>query len=95
VEPVHRDEDVGVGVFRDEPGRERRLAGAGTTRDPDDPSLPHSNSLTATTCLRRNAAYSVGMSAIYDLQMENITGEQVDFDRYRDQVLVIVNVASR
>lgn len=35
------------------------------------------------------------MSSIYDLQMPSITGDQVDFDRFRDQVLVIVNVASR
>ena len=34
------------------------------------------------------------MSAIHDLQMESITGEQVDFDVFRDQVLLIVNVAS-
>jgi glutathione peroxidase-family protein len=34
------------------------------------------------------------MSAIHDLRMESITGEQVDFDRFRDQVLLIVNVAS-
>jgi len=34
------------------------------------------------------------MSAIHDLSMESITGEQVDFDRFRDQVLLIVNVAS-
>jgi len=34
------------------------------------------------------------MSSIYDLQMESITGEQVDFDQFRDQMLLIVNVAS-
>lgn len=34
------------------------------------------------------------MSSIYDLRMEGITGEQVDFDRFRDQVLLVVNVAS-
>ena len=34
------------------------------------------------------------MSSIYDLQMASITGEQVGFDRLRDQVLLIVNVAS-
>ena len=34
------------------------------------------------------------MASIYDLQMESITGEQVDFDQFRDQVLLIVNVAS-
>jgi glutathione peroxidase-family protein len=34
------------------------------------------------------------MSSIYDLQMTSITGEQVDFDQFRGQVLLIVNVAS-
>jgi hypothetical protein len=38
--------------------------------------------------------YDRPMSSIYDLQMTSITGEQVDFDRFRDQVLLIVNVAS-
>ena len=34
------------------------------------------------------------MSSIYDLRMESIDGEQVDFDRFRDEMLLIVNVAS-
>jgi glutathione peroxidase-family protein len=34
------------------------------------------------------------MSSIHELEMTGITGEQVDFDRFRDQVLLIVNVAS-
>jgi glutathione peroxidase-family protein len=34
------------------------------------------------------------MSSIYDLQMESITGEQVDFGQFRGDVLLIVNVAS-
>jgi glutathione peroxidase-family protein len=34
------------------------------------------------------------MSSIHDLQMTSITGELVDFDRFRDQVLLVVNVAS-
>jgi glutathione peroxidase-family protein len=34
------------------------------------------------------------MSSIYELEMTGITGEQVDFDQFRDQVLLIVNVAS-
>lgn len=34
------------------------------------------------------------MPSIYELQMTDIDGEQVDFDRFRDQVLLIVNVAS-
>lgn len=38
--------------------------------------------------------YDRPMSSIYDLEMTSITGEQVSFDRFRDQVLLIVNVAS-
>jgi glutathione peroxidase-family protein len=34
------------------------------------------------------------MSAIHELEMTSITGEQVTFDRFRDQVLLVVNVAS-
>jgi glutathione peroxidase-family protein len=34
------------------------------------------------------------MSSIYELEMASITGEQVNFDQFRDQVLLIVNVAS-
>ena len=34
------------------------------------------------------------MSSIYDFDMTSITGEQVSFDMFRDQVLLIVNVAS-
>lgn len=34
------------------------------------------------------------MSSIYELEMSSITGEQVNFDQFRDQVLLIVNVAS-
>lgn len=32
--------------------------------------------------------------SIHDLEMTSITGEQVSFDRFRGQVLLIVNVAS-
>lgn len=32
--------------------------------------------------------------SIYDLEMSSITGEQVSFDRFRDQVMLVVNVAS-
>jgi glutathione peroxidase-family protein len=35
------------------------------------------------------------MSSIYDLRMTSITGDQVDFEQFRGQVLLIVNVASR
>lgn len=34
------------------------------------------------------------MSSIHELQMQSITGEQVDFDQFRDQVLLVVNVAT-
>ena len=34
------------------------------------------------------------MSSIYDLRMEGITGEQVDFDRFRDQVLLVASGAA-
>ncbi len=44
---------------------------------------------------RAIAAIFAAMSSIHDLEMTSITGEQVDFDRFRDQVLLIVNVASR
>ncbi len=33
-------------------------------------------------------------TSIYDITMNDIDGDPVDFDRFRDQVLVIVNVAS-
>ena len=35
------------------------------------------------------------MSAIYDLEMNSITGESVSFSDYRDQALLIVNLASQ
>lgn len=34
------------------------------------------------------------MKSIYDLSMESITGENVSLSGYRDQVLLIVNLAS-
>jgi glutathione peroxidase-family protein len=34
------------------------------------------------------------MSSIHEISMTGITGEQVDFEQFRDQVLLIVNVAS-
>ena len=34
------------------------------------------------------------MSAFHDLSMESITGETVDFGQYKDQVCLVVNVAS-
>ncbi len=34
------------------------------------------------------------MASIYDFQMTDIEGNTVDFDRFRNQALVIVNVAS-
>lgn len=38
--------------------------------------------------------YGAGMSSIYEIQMTGITGDLVDFEQFRGQVLVIVNVAS-
>ena len=35
------------------------------------------------------------MTDFHDLQMASITGEQVDFDQYRGQLSLVVNVASR
>ena len=35
------------------------------------------------------------MSTIYDLSMDAITGESVALSRYRDQVLLVVNLASQ
>jgi glutathione peroxidase-family protein len=34
------------------------------------------------------------MSHLYDLTMTSITGDQVDLSDFRDQVLLVVNVAS-
>lgn len=35
------------------------------------------------------------MSELYDLEMTAITGESVPFSSYRDQALLIVNLASQ
>ena len=35
------------------------------------------------------------MTKIYDLKMPSITGETVDFDAYKDEALLIVNLASQ
>ena len=35
------------------------------------------------------------MSNVYDLTMDAITGESVELARYRDQALLIVNLASQ
>jgi glutathione peroxidase-family protein len=35
------------------------------------------------------------MSNIYDITMDSITGESVELARYRDQALLIVNLASQ
>jgi glutathione peroxidase len=35
------------------------------------------------------------MSSIYDFEVESITGERYGMDRYRGQVLLIVNTASK
>jgi len=91
---VHRHEDVRLGVLGDEAGCKRRLARARASRDPHDSTRRHPISLTATRGPGATAVYSDRMSSILDLQMQGITGEPVDFDQFRDQVLLIVNVAS-
>lgn len=35
------------------------------------------------------------MSTFFDLQMESIRGETVAFDKFRGQMTLVVNVASR
>ena len=35
------------------------------------------------------------MTNFHDLEMTSITGEQVSFGQFRDQVTLVVNVASR
>jgi glutathione peroxidase-family protein len=35
------------------------------------------------------------MSGIHDLEMTSITGESISFSDYRDQALLIVNLASQ
>lgn len=35
------------------------------------------------------------MSSIYDLEMQSITGDAISFSEYRDQALLIVNLASQ
>lgn len=35
------------------------------------------------------------MSSIYDIEMKSITGESVSFSDFRDQALLIVNLASQ
>lgn len=34
------------------------------------------------------------MGSFHDLEMTSITGEQVSFQKFRDQVCLVVNVAS-
>lgn len=40
-------------------------------------------------------ASRTSMSTFHDLKMEAINGETVSFSEYRDQVLLIVNLASQ
>ncbi len=35
------------------------------------------------------------MGSFHDFEMDSITGETVAFERFRDQVCLVVNVASR
>ena len=34
------------------------------------------------------------MSAFHDFEMTSITGEQIPFEKFKDQVCLVVNVAS-
>ena len=38
--------------------------------------------------------YGPSMASLYDFTMDSITGDPVDLGRYRDQVCLIVNVAT-
>jgi Glutathione peroxidase len=87
VEPVHRHRDVRRRRCH-QPLGERRLAGAGVSHDSDDAARRwHRLMMACRGTLRR-------MSSIHELSMTSITGEQVEFDRFRGQVLLVVNVAS-
>ncbi len=35
------------------------------------------------------------LSRFYELEMDSITGETVGFEKFRDQVCLVVNVASK
>ncbi len=35
------------------------------------------------------------MTSFHDFEMESIAGERIAFDRFRDQMTLVVNVASR
>lgn len=35
------------------------------------------------------------MSSFHDIEMVSITGEQVSFEKFQDQVCLVVNVASQ
>jgi glutathione peroxidase-family protein len=35
------------------------------------------------------------MSAFHEFQLTSITGEQVSFEKFKDQVCLVVNVASK
>ena len=99
METVHRHDDMCVGVFGGEPCSECRLAGAGWADDPDHPSHVdlsrlHTAILPTVRGLPCSEYSHAPMSSIYELEMTSITGEQVDFDQFRGQVLLIVNVAS-
>lgn len=46
-------------------------------------------------CFRSSDERRTNVSTFYGLEMEAITGETVSFSEYRDQVLLIVNLASQ
>lgn len=58
------------------------------------PPRRHGDRTVAPSADRPRLRYGADMSSIHDLRMTGIDGETVDFDRFRGQVLVVVNVAS-
>mgnify|MGYP002177196130 CR=1 FL=1 len=43
---------------------------------------------------QRHLSSLVPMSNFHDFEMTSVTGEQVSFDQFQDQVCLVVNVAS-
>ena len=48
-----------------------------------------------TTAAGPTGRYSAVMSSFFDFEMNDINGESVAFDKFRDQVSLVVNVASK
>jgi hypothetical protein len=99
MESIHRDHDVGVWALGGESGGQRRLARPRSTDDADHPAVADTAGCHRTILPHGPSSglvqlQSCAMSSIYELEMASITGDQVSFDQFRDQVLLIVNVAS-